>query len=214
MTRIFHLPKPVDVDQLVREAPASQVSVSGAERRAEILRLDEDIRALNGAVEKFITLAGLAIGALITVGLINKQVLVSMLAPYGISVLLVYLLQIYTDVESRIVLRAYLEKVESRAEKKLISLQPIVVDAKYRNRLSVQLVGVMYGIFMVGVIVNSIVSAARGHVFWVFQVLHYVGVVVLLVNLGAAYLELQYAGRGVLGKIKRANQEVGSSATA
>jgi hypothetical protein len=188
------------LEDYVRAAPMEHLAASSEDCSKEILRLDDDIRAGIATVDKFVTLAALALGALVTVGILNSKAVVSILTPYGLAFVLTYLAQIYTDIETRVTLRSYLERLGQVNGNRVVALQSAVLDDGYRNRLSVRLIGVLFLAVTVAMLIISVRTALLVHVPQALLVLHFVGLLLVLATIGAAAWELQTAGRKALRK--------------
>jgi hypothetical protein len=172
----------------------------------QIERLDADIRTAQAGIEKFITLAGVVAAAIVTVGLAAKdqQPLVAILAPYALAILITYLLQLYTDVEVRWIIREYHEVSLYKSNNgQPIALQPAVLTVRYRNRLSVRLISVLYAIGYAGAIFGSVIQA---HIdlppFW--ETVHYIMLTLSLGVVGRAAWELFHARHTANESIKSA----------
>ncbi|GAA3717422.1 hypothetical protein GCM10022399_37510 [Terrabacter ginsenosidimutans] len=118
------------------------------ELRAEIARLDEDVRSASEAVDRVISMAGLIAAGVVTLGFARNasQPLVTLVAPYGLTIVVTYLLQLYTDIERRIALRQHLE--DAMGSQGAPMHQPLILNRSYRNRTSVRLIALVYACVM------------------------------------------------------------------
>lgn len=165
----------------------------------EIGRLDEDIRNSTAAVDRFLSMAGLLGAAALTIGFAKKdaQPLVLIVVPYAMAVVVIFILQIYTDNERKFVMRQHLELMKWSSSLGVPMFQPYVLDGKYRNRGSVRAVGVIWGLLFLALLAASIVAAHRV-LSWGLEVVHYGGLAFVVTTITIAYLELASAEKRAL----------------
>jgi hypothetical protein len=160
----------------------------------EISRLDQDVRSLGEKVDRYVVLLGLIVAAIVTVGLVSKgsNPFTPILAPYGLSFLLTYLIQIYTDTERRLSLREGLELRLNRLTNRDLLLQPYVLNHAYRNRLSVKLAAPF---FVIGLVAATVISLVQAHqsLALPWQFVHAGAVLVALAPPARAFAELNGA---------------------
>lgn len=135
-----------------------------SDRQREIDHLDHDIDAVSNALERFQSLAAVLAGALVTIGVLQRHTAVEVLAPYGFTVIVCYILQLYTDAEMLTTLRDYLELSVNRQEGRPAAMRPAVLDSTHRNRRSVHLVGLFFLLAIGGTIILSAVEGFRERV--------------------------------------------------
>ncbi len=164
-------------------------------RQSEIVRLDEDIRSYTSGIDKFVSMAGLVGAAIVTIGIVKSggNPYVAIFAPYGLAVLLTYLLQLFTDIEYRFALRQVVEERLNHAFPAAELLQPLVIDVRYRNRLSVRGAAVSYAVYFVAATAASFVQAHQ-HLRPFLQVANYVGLALAAALMATAFFELYRAG--------------------
>ena len=172
--------------------------------------LAQAIQQLQVASISYINFAGLvSIGAL-TVGIIKPVLLVEIFAPYGLSIVFIFLIQLYTDIERLTTIKEVFEgEVNSLmvAGPAFLGLNRLSSD--YRGRLSVRFVSALLAIPLVLFIVHSrgamaaLASAPKrhDHSWWeAFQVLNYFG-------LGFCLITIAWAGYEMLRAHKNATLE-------
>jgi hypothetical protein len=161
---------------------------------AHVNLLAEATRAMQQTTVSFINFAGLVGAGALTVGIIRHERLVTIFAPYAIAIVLCYLLQLYTDIERSLTHR---ELVEDRLNSLLGS--PVFLGTspgarRYRNRLSVRMLGALNAIpFLVFAGYSIQETGTPRHEHWGFLdlfVTNAVGLAVFAVVLVLAYLEL------------------------
>lgn len=142
------------------------VNNSGDDTRAAALLqnisyLSQTIQQLQVATISYINFAGLvSIGAL-TVGVIQRQPLIEIFAPYGLSTVLVFLLQLYTDIERLVTIKEVLEAHVNSVIPAPAFLGLNRLSSKYRGRTSVRFVSVLLAIPLVLFGYHSIAATAR-----------------------------------------------------
>ena len=105
-----------------------------------IAYLTQTIQQLQVASISYINFAGLvSIGAL-TVGIIQPVPLVEIFAPYGLSIVFIFLIQLYTDIERLTTIREVLEQHANSKMPEPAFLGLNKWSSKYRGRLSVRLI--------------------------------------------------------------------------
>jgi hypothetical protein len=162
-----------------------------------IAYLSQAIQQLQVACISYINFAGLlSIGAL-TVGIIQPVPLVEVFAPYALSIVFIFLIQLYTDIERLMTIREVFEQHANSQMPKPAFLGLNELSSKYRGRPSVRLISVLLAIPLGLFVYHSIAamsaltsSAKQGkHAWWeVFQYLNYIGLgFCLLVIIWAIY---------------------------
>jgi len=112
--------------------------------------LSRAIQQLQIATISYINFAGLiSVGAL-TVGIVKPERLVGVFAPYALTVVLVFLLQLYTDIERLITLREIVEAHLNRALHAPAFLGMNELSSKHRGRVSVRLVAILLAFPLLG----------------------------------------------------------------
>jgi hypothetical protein len=225
------------LDQLTVDTSGNYTRVSALLQN--IAYLTQAIQQLQVASISYINFAGLiSVGAL-TVGIIRQVSLVEILAPYGLSIVFIFLIQLYTDIERLITIREVLEEHANYHMPAPAFLGLNKFSSKYRGRLSVRLVTALLAIPLVlfgyhGIVaMTSLASPAAKHGHrladsavrhrqeWLefFRYLNYVGLGLCFFILLWASLELILAhGRAVrevketLGETPQSlNQGIGSA---
>jgi hypothetical protein len=158
------------------------------------------IQQLQVASISYINFAGLvSIGAL-TVGIIKPVPLVEIFAPYALSVVFIFLIQLYTDIERLMTIKEVFEGEANclmRAGPAFLGLNKVSSD--YRGRWSVRFISVLLAIPLVLFMVHSrgamaaLVSSPKrhDHSWWeAFQVFNYFGLGFCLVTIAWAGYEM------------------------
>ncbi|MFJ2392191.1 hypothetical protein ACIOTI_05525 [Streptomyces sp. NPDC087843] len=179
------------------------MTASTREEKIAYLRdLSARIQQMTTGAERFVYFAGLIAAATVKIGLIDKKDPVIIIAPYALAFVITYQIQMYTDVEY---LQGVREKVEASVnltQQEIILLESVVITRKYRNRLSVTLAQVFYGLGMVAFIAYSGVRsyahtwAGVNLLFW-----NTLGLLGCLALAGSAIYELRRAGAVVDAQI-------------
>jgi hypothetical protein len=175
--------------------------------------LAQAIQQLQVASISYINFAGLiSIGAL-TVGIIRPVPLVEIFAPYGLSIVFIFLIQLYTDIERLTTIKEVFEGEANclmRAGPAFLGLNE--ASSKYRGRWSVRLISALLAIPLVIFIVHSrgamaaLVSSPKEHhhSWWVaFQVGNYIGLVFCLITIAWASCEMLRAHKKAILEAKQ-----------
>lgn len=145
--------------------------------------LSQAIQQLQVASISYINFAGLiSIGAL-TVGIIRPVPLVEIFAPYGLSIVFIFLIQLYTDIERLITIKEFLEEHANRQMQAPAFLGLNDLSSDYRGRKSVRLIAFLLAIPLALFIYHSIGAMAsltsstnrHGHWWMGFRYLNYFG---------------------------------------
>jgi hypothetical protein len=109
----------------------------------------------------FINFAGLITVGALTLGLVRSEPLIILLAPYGLIIVLGYLLQLYTDIERMTTLREVFEKHANLrlGAPAFLGFNPL--SRRYRGRLSVRLLGILNAAPLVLLGYFSLTEASR-----------------------------------------------------
>lgn len=164
-----------------------------------IAYLSQAIQQLQVASISYINFAGLvSIGAL-TVGIIRPVLLVEIFAPYALSIVFIFLIQLYTDIERLTTIR---EVLEAHANSKMPAPAFLGLNersSKYRGRHSVRLIAVLLalplGLFAYHSItaMAALVSTANRHerlALEFFRCANYVGLGFCLLVIAWALCEM------------------------
>jgi hypothetical protein len=160
------------------------------------------------SAQQFVYFSGLIAVAIVSAGFVNGKPLIIILAPYALTFVLTYQLQLITDVERLTTIREHLEKDLDRDMRARIFLERDVLSLKYRNRRSVQFLQPIYIVLVIGVFWQSIQLSYRNQARWTSPVLrhihlhtinlHYlnvVGIVACTIILITVGMELRLANR-------------------
>jgi hypothetical protein len=128
--------------------------------------LSRAIQQLQIATISYINFAGLiSVGAL-TVGIIQPEPLIGIFAPYALTVVLVFLLQLYTDIERLITLREIVETHLNNALGEPAFLGLNKHSSQHRGRVSVRLVAVLLIFPLLGLAYYSYSQTSAMHQVW------------------------------------------------
>jgi hypothetical protein len=142
--------------------------------------LSRAIQQLQIATISYINFAGLiSVGAL-TVGIIRPQPLIGIFAPYALTVVFVFLLQLYTDIERLITLREVFEGHVNRMLDAPAFLGMNELSSKHRGRASVRLVSVLLVFPLLGLGLYSVRQTADLGPRWHGIDLHWANIVGLV----------------------------------
>jgi hypothetical protein len=204
--------QPVDgrfkLDELTIDTSKNYTRVSALLQN--IAYLTQTAQQLQVASISYINFAGLiSVGAL-AVGIIRKVPLIEIFAPYGLSIVFIFLIQLYTDIERLTTIREVLEAHANRQMTAPAFLGLNKLSSKYRGRGSVRLSPVLlaiplflfgyYSIVAMAGLVKS--SSKHGHEWLeILQVLNYIG-------LGLCIAIILWAGWEMFNANKRARREV------
>jgi hypothetical protein len=188
--------------------------------------LTQSIQQLQVASISYINFAGLiSIGAL-TVGIIRPVPLVEIFAPYGLSIVFIFLIQLYTDIERLTTIREAFEQHANSQMPRPAFLGLNDLSSKYRGRKSVRLIAVLlaiplalFGYHSIGGMAalahpakqprilgrKVLASPSEQHLHLVreiFQYLNYVGLGFCLLVIMWALREMLLARRDALREVK------------
>jgi hypothetical protein len=146
------------LDQLTVDTSGNYTRISALLQN--IAYLTQTIQQLQVASISYINFAGLiSVGAL-TVGIIQRVPLVEILAPYGLSIVFIFLLQLYTDIERLTTIREVLEDHANCQMPAPAFLGLNKLSSKYRGRLSVRLVAALLAVPLVLFGYHSVIAMA------------------------------------------------------
>lgn len=168
--------------------------------------LSARLQQMTVSAQQFIYFSGLTAGAIVSAGMVGHKPLVLVLAPYALTLVIVYQIQLYTDVECLTTIKEHLEAELNKNLAVRMYLESSVLTPQYRNRPSIRLVQLIYIALMVSVFAQSMQASYEMHIHWRFRGLrflplhsvdtfyvHVFGLVVCLLLLTAAGLELMRA---------------------
>jgi len=145
------------------------------------------------SADRFVNFAGIIAAATVTAGILGKDPLIAILAPYALIIIFTYQIQLYTDAERFTVLLEYLETQLNGSMHESVFRTKSVLDRAYRKRLSTTLMQRMYAIVLLASIIVSAIKTYSSYS-WPWLVVDVVGAGVAGVFLlGAAARELQRA---------------------
>ena len=169
------------------------------------------------SAQQFVYFAGLIAAAIASAGLVHKETLIVIFAPYALTFVITYQVQLYSDVECLTALKEYLEKALNKEDPAPAYLEGVVLSAKYRNRPSIWAILSIYIVLMAGVFAESIRLTYKHQPRWKSDIipwhvlnLHVVnvtGVIFCSLLLLIAGLELFLARRLTLKRIDKAQHE-------
>jgi hypothetical protein len=155
--QVYVKPAPLILDATVRDTVADQVIKIMVSEVADLTRA---MRELLMTADRFINLAGLIVGATLSLGLVrhgeSNNWLILVFAPFGLVLVFGYLIQIYTEVEKRAGYKQYLEGRINAMLAAPILLESSVNDHSNRQRKSVFLMQILNGIGFLGLSVLSV----------------------------------------------------------
>jgi hypothetical protein len=175
------------LDDLTINTSGDYTRISGLLQN--ITYLSQAIQQLQVASISYINFAGLiSVGAL-TVGIIQPVPLVEVFAPYALSIVFIFLIQLYTDIERLTTIKEVFEEHANSQMPAPAFLGLNQLSMKYRGRPSVRLIAVilaiplgLFGYHSVVAMEGLVNSAKRYEDWWeVFRYLNYVGLVFCLV---------------------------------
>jgi hypothetical protein len=145
------------------------------------------------SADRFVNFAGIIAAATVTAGILGKDPLIAVLAPYALIIIFTYQIQLYTDAERFTVLLEYLEEQLNGGMHESVFRTKSVLDRAYRKRRSTTRMQIMYTIILLAsVIVSTIKTYSSYGLAWLIaDAVGAVGVTWFL--LGAALRELQGA---------------------
>jgi hypothetical protein len=171
------------------------------------------LQQTTNSAQQFVYFAGLIAAAIASTGLVHKETLIVILAPYALTFVITYQLQLYTDVECLTTLKEYLERALNK-EDPSVYLESVALSARYRNRPSIRAIFFIYVVLMVGVFVESIRLTYKHQTRWKSSVIPWhvlnlhvanvAGVIFCSLLLLVAGLELFLARRFTLKRIDKA----------
>ena len=126
------------------------------------------------SAQQFVYFTGLIVVAIVSAGFVGSKPLIIILAPYALTFVLTYQLQLITDVERLTTLKEHLEEDLNRDMDTRIFLERDVLSLKYRNRLSVRLLQPIYIILVIGMFVQSIRLSYRHQARWTSSALSHI----------------------------------------
>jgi hypothetical protein len=127
------------------------------------------------SAQQFVYFSGLIAAAIVSAGLVGHKPLILILAPYALTFVITYQLQLYTDVERLITLKEHLEDELNRNLTPQVYLEPVALSAKYRNRLSIRLLQIIYIALITGTFIQSVRTSYQHQARWTSSILHPLG---------------------------------------
>jgi hypothetical protein len=186
------------LDDLTIETTGNYTRISALLQN--IAYLSQAIQQLQVASISYINFAGLvSIGAL-TVGIIRPVPLIEVFAPYALSIVFIFLIQLYTDIERLMTIKEVFEQHANGQMPAPAFLGLNELSSKYRGRSSVRLIAVLLatplGLFGYHSIeaMEALASSAKRHDHWWFEVFLYLN----YVGLGFCLVVIIWAGREML----------------
>jgi hypothetical protein len=186
-----------------------------------IAYLTQSIQQLQVASISYINFAGLvSIGAL-TIGIIQPVPLVEIFAPYGLSIVYIFLIQLYTDIERLTTIREVFEQQANSEMPRPAFLGLNKMSSDYRGRKSVRLIAVLlaiplglFGYHSVRVTMVLTSSAKKSEHVWqkLFPYLNYVGLGFCFIVIAWASCELFRAHRNAVREVAKTLEGPRSSA--
>jgi hypothetical protein len=204
--------QPVDgrlkLDELTIDASKNYTRTSALLQN--IAYLTQTAQQLQVASISYINFAGLiSVGAL-AVGIIRKVPLIEIFAPYGLSIVFIFLIQLYTDIERLTTIREVLEVHANRQMTAPAFLGLNKLSNKYRGRGSVRfspaLLAIplfLFGYYSIVAMAGLVKSSSKHGHGWleILQVLNYIG-------LGFCVALIAWAGWEMFSANKHARREV------
>jgi hypothetical protein len=142
--------------------------------------LSQAIQQLQVASISYINFAGLVSVGALTVGIIRPVPLIEVFAPYALSIVFIFLIQLYTDIERLTTIKEVIEQHANSQMPAPAFLGLNKLSRKYRGRTSVQLIAVLlaiplalFGYHSIGAM-GALVSTAKRHEHWWWEALRYV----------------------------------------
>jgi PPOX class probable F420-dependent enzyme len=170
------------------------------------------------SAQQFVYFSGLLAAAIVSSGLVHKEALIVILAPYALTFAITYQLQLYTDVECLTTLKEYLEKALNNEDSVRQYLESVALSVKYRNRPSIKALLLIYIVLITGIFTESIRLSHQhqarwksGLIPWVVLNLHVAnvaGVIFCCILLVIAGSELVFANPSTLKRIKQAHMGI------
>lgn len=181
----------IDVQPVDGRLKLDELTIDTSKNYTRINALLQNIAYLTQATQQlqvasisYINFAGLiSVGAL-AVGIIRKVPLIEIFAPYGLSIVFVFLIQLYTDIERLTTIREVLEVHANSQMRAPAFLGLNKLSSKYRGRPSVRLITVLlaiplllFGYYSITAMVGLVNSSSKHGHGWLefFQVLNYFG---------------------------------------
>jgi hypothetical protein len=118
----------------------------------------ERLNATIASADRFVNFAGIIAAATLTAGILGNKPLIAILAPYALTIVFVYQLQLYTDAERYAVLVRHLEGLLNTEVGEQIFFTEKVSTIKYRNRWSVKGIQIAYGVVLATIFVVSLIT--------------------------------------------------------
>lgn len=170
-------------------------------------RLDAEIGALFGTVDRLFALSAIVVATATSVGIIiqGDPPAIVAFASIGLSFLLTYLLQVYTDIEARLTIRDILDN-----DLRSGPLQPpsAALDHHYRNRISVKLTGYAYTAVLLGITCISWTRASEAfpeNGYWIWGIR--IAIILSVVMVALTAIELFQIRERTLKKYQTREQD-------
>jgi hypothetical protein len=120
--------------------------------------VSDRVTAIMNSADRFVNFAGIIAAATITAGILGKDALIAILAPYALMIIFTYQIQLYTDAERFIVLLEHLEARLNASMHENVFRTKSVLDRAYRKRLSTTYMQKLYAIALLASIVVSCIK--------------------------------------------------------
>ena len=161
------------------------------------------LQQTTNSAQQFVYFSGLIAAAIASTGLVHKETLIVILAPYALTFAITYQLQLYTDVECLTTLKESLEKLLNKEDPSHPYLEGAALSSKYRNRSSIKALLGIYVVLIIGIFAESIRLSYRNQSRWKsglipwrvlnLHVVNVIGVIFCSLLLLTAGLELFFA---------------------
>lgn len=157
---------------LISQLPAS----TNWEARANYYgHLSARLLQMTVSAQQFVYFSGLIAAAIVSAGLVGHKPLIVILAPYALTFVITYQLQLYTDVERLMTLKEHFESELNKDLTSQIYLEPLALSPKYRSRLSIRLLQVIYIALIVSTFIQSVRTSYQHQARWTSAILHHLG---------------------------------------
>jgi hypothetical protein len=195
--------------EIVQPTPTSGSTPSSGQAMLEYFgHLSARLQQMTISAQQFIYFSGLTAGAIVSAGMVNHKPLVVILAPYALTLVLTYPVQLYTDVECLTTIKEHIESELNRSLSIKMYLESAVLTSKYRNRWSIRVVQYTYIVLMIGIFIQSVRTSHKTQTRWRsgwlkhihmnslnWHYLNIFGIAVCIILLGLASLELIRANK-------------------
>jgi hypothetical protein len=135
--------------------------------------LSARLSQMNVSAQQFVYFSGLIAAAIVSAGLVGNKPLIVILAPYALTFVITYQLQLYTDVERLITLKENLEGELNDHLTSQVYLEPLALSPKYRSRPSIRLLQIIYIALLIGTFIQSVRTSYKSQARWTSEILHH-----------------------------------------